>query len=319
MADYRPMNRPMTLTLCLTDNRAEPWLAGFRALCPELQINAWEPGAPQADFGVVWAPPQAFLDEQAGLKAIFNIGAGVDALMKKRLPPGVPVVRLDDAGMSVQMAEFVTHAVIRHFRELDLYQADMAEGRWSYRKPRSRSGFSVGVMGLGVLGERVARALRVFEFPVRGYSRSPKQIDGVECFSGPVGGEGFQAFVQGLQALVCLLPLTAETEGIMNRDSLSRLAPGGYVINVARGGHLVEDDLIPLLDSGQLAGATLDVFRTEPLPAGHPFWRHPRINLTPHTSARTLRDESIAQILGKMQALQRGEPIAGVVNPERGY
>ena len=188
MADYRPMNRPMTLTLCLTDNRAEPWLAGFRALCPELQISAWEPGAPQADFGVVWAPPQAFLDEQAGLKAIFNIGAGVDALMKKRLPPGVPVVRLDDAGMSVQMAEFVTHAVIRHFRELDLYQTEMAAGRWSYRKPRSRSEFTVGVMGLGVLGERVVRALQVFECPLRGYSRSPKQIVGVECCSGPVGG-----------------------------------------------------------------------------------------------------------------------------------
>lgn len=316
VADYRPMN----ITLCLTDNRPEPWMAGFRALWPEAQVTAWAPGAPQADFGVVWAPPQTFLDEQAaGLRALFNIGAGVDALLKRRLPSGVPVVRLDDAGMSVQMAEFVTHAVIRQFRELGVYQAEMAQGRWAYRKPLSRADFRIGVMGLGVLGERVAKSLQLFEFPVRGYSRSPRSVAGVDCFSGPVGGEGFNAFLQDLQVLICLLPLTAETEGILNRDSLSRLAPGGHLINVARGGHLVEEDLIPLLDSGRLGGATLDVFRTEPLPADHPFWRDARLTLTPHTSARTLREESIAQIVGKMQALLRGQPIAGVVDPGRGY
>lgn len=177
-------------------------------------------------------------------------------------------------------------------------------------------------MGLGVLGQRVAQALRLFEFPVRGYSRSAKQIEGVECFSGPVGGDGFQAFLRGTRVLVCLLPLTPETENIINGASLAALAPGAYVINVARGAHLVEADLLAALASGQVAGATLDVFRTEPLPAGHPFWQHPQITVTPHTSARTLREESIAQIAGKIRALQAGAPlsaIAGVVNPERGY
>jgi glyoxylate/hydroxypyruvate reductase A len=265
---------------------------------------------------VVWAPPQQFFDEQPQLKGIFNIGAGVDALLKLRLPPQAIVVRLDDAGMSVQMAEYVCHAVIRHFREFDGYEADVKAGLWSYRKPRVRADFSVGVMGLGVLGERVAKALQVFEFPVNGWSRSVKSIGGVRCFAGAVQ---FDDFLVASKVLVNLLPLTAETRDIMRLDTLSKLQSGGYVINVARGAHLVEQDLIHLIDSGHLAGATLDVFRTEPLPSAHPFWAHPKITITPHTSARTLRDESIAQIAGKIMAFERGEPIAGIVDPVRGY
>jgi glyoxylate/hydroxypyruvate reductase A len=174
----------------------------------------------------------------------------------------------------------------------------------------------VGIMGLGVLGERVARAVNHFEFPVLGWSRTAKQLPGVRGFAGQ---DQFDAFLAATKVLVCLLPLTPETQGIMNARSLERLMPGGYVINVARGGHLVDEDLIALLDNGHLAGATLDVFRTEPLPAEHPFWKHPRITVTPHTSARTLREETIAQIAGKILAFQRGEPIAGVVDRKRGY
>ena len=239
--------------------------------------------------------------------------------MKLRMPVNVPVVRLDDAGMSVQMAEYVCHAVIRHFREFDAYEADMLGGKWSYRKPRLRSNFSVGVMGLGVLGERVSRALAQFDFPVLGWSRSPKTVEGVRCFSGETG---FTDFLTATRVLVCLLPLTPDTEGILRRDTLAQLLPGAYVINVARGGHLIDDDLIALIASGHVAGATLDVFRTEPLPAAHPFWQHPQITITPHTSARTLREESIAQIAGKILALHGGAPIAslaGVVDLKKGY
>jgi glyoxylate/hydroxypyruvate reductase A len=306
----------MNITFCCTDTKAEPWLAGLRAAFPHATVDVWQPGAPQADVAVVWAPPQQFLDEQQALKALFNIGAGVDALLKLRLPPGVKVVRLDDAGMSVQMAEYVCHAVIRHFREFDGYEADVKAGKWSYRKPRERQAFPVGVMGLGVLGERVARALRVFDFPVHGWSRTPKAIEGVFTHSGEVG---LETFLSASRVLVNLLPLTPDTQDILNRQNLGRLQPGGYLINVARGAHLVEADLLALLDSGQLAGATLDVFRTEPLPPEHPFWAHPQITLTPHTSARTLRDESIAQIAGKIRALEAGQPIAGVVDAIRGY
>ena len=309
----------MKIAFCCTDTRPEPWLAGLRAALPEADVNLWQPGAASdpADYAIVWAPPQAFIDAQPRVKALFNIGAGVDALLRLQLPDGLKVVRLDDAGMAVQMAEYVCHAVIRHFREFDLYQQAQAAGQWAFRKPRPRSEFAVGVMGLGVLGSRVAQALRNFDFPVNGWSRSPKVLDGVQTFHG--AGEGFHAFLAASRVLVNLLPLTPDTRDILNRDTLGRLPPGGYVINVARGAHLVEDDLLALVASGHLAGATLDVFRTEPLPADHPFWHHPAITVTPHTSARTLRDESIAQIAGKIRALERGEAIAGVVNRERGY
>ena len=192
----------------------------------------------------------------------------------------------------------------------------MAAGRWGYRKPRLRSDFPIGVMGLGVLGERVARALAQFDFPINGWSRSPKAIAAVRAFT---GAEQFNDFLSASRVLVNLLPLTPDTANVMNQDTLGRLQPGAYVINVARGAHLVEEDLLALIDSGHVAGATLDVFRTEPLPAGHAFWNHPRITITPHTSARTLRDESIAQIARKMAALDRGEGVAGIVNPARGY
>ena len=306
----------MKITFCCTDTKAEPWLQGLAAALPGADITVWQPGAPVADYAVVWAPPQQFLDEQQGIQALFNIGAGVDALLQRRLPPGALVVRLDDAGMAVQMAEYVCHAVIRHFREFDQYEVSMRAGQWAYRKPRLRQDLPVGVMGLGVLGERVAKALAQFEFPVNGWSRSPKAIGGIRVFSGQ---DGFNDFLAASRVLVNLLPLTPETQDILNRDTLARLQPGGYLINVARGAHLVEDDLLALLDSGHLAGATLDVFRTEPLPVGHPFWSHPRITLTPHTSARTLLGESIAQIVGKIAALERGEAIAGVVDSVRGY
>ena len=306
----------MKILVCVTEMKPEPWVQGLRAALPGADVQAWTPGAPQADHAVVWSPPQQFIDEQPGLKTLFNTGAGVDALLRLRLPDTLRVVRLDDAGMSVQMAEFVCHAVIRHFRELDGYEADVAQGKWSYRKPRNRSDFAVGVMGLGVLGERVARSLQVFDYPVNGWSRTPKTLDGVRCFA---GHEQFNDFLGASRVLVNLLPLTDATRDILNHQSLSRLPQGGYVINVARGAHLVDDDLLALIDSGHLSGATIDVCRQEPLPASHRFWTHPAITLTPHTSARTLRDESIAQIARKIGALERGEAIAGVVDPAAGY
>ncbi|VWX57666.1 Glyoxylate/hydroxypyruvate reductase A [Burkholderiales bacterium 8X] len=309
----------MKITVCLTDLRPDSWVADLRSALPDAEVEPWAPGAPQADHAVVWAPPQTFIDEQPRLRGLFNIGAGVDALLGLRLPPSMRIVRLDDAGMGVQMAEYVCHALIRHFRDFEGYEADAREGRWSFRKPRDRMDFAVGVMGLGVLGQRVAQAISTFEFPVLGWSRSPKQIEGVECHA---GRESFDAFLGASRVLVNLLPLTDDTRGILNAKSLSRLnggRPGGYLINVARGAHLVERDLLSLIDAGQLAGATLDVFETEPLPPEHPFWRHPRITVTPHASARTVREVSVAQIAGKIRAMERGEPIAGVVERDRGY
>ena len=295
------------------------WLSHLRQAFPQADVALWQPGAPQADYALVWAPPQQLLDEQTQLKALFHIAAGVDALLKLRLPVGVPVFRLDDAGMAVQMAEYVCHAVIRHFRELDKVEADTRVGIWQQRQPRLRAEFSVGVLGLGVLGQRVLKALEAFEFPLRGWSRTPRYLNGVQTFAGPQELPGFLA---ASRVLVNLLPLTPETENLLNTQTLSQLQPGGYLINVARGRHLVDEDLLALLDSGHLAGATLDVFRQEPLPAEHAFWRHPRITVTPHTSARTLREDSLNQIVAKMAALEAGaapQSMGGLVRPQVGY
>jgi glyoxylate/hydroxypyruvate reductase A len=309
----------MKIVNCQSDTKTEPWLQGLREALPDAEIYDWTPGAPLADFAVVWAPPQQMLDEQTRLQAVFNTGAGVDKLMALQLRPEVAVVRLEDAGMGVQMVEYVLHAVTRHFRELGAYEHAQAEARWAYRKPLRRAAFPIGVLGLGVLGQQVARGLAAFQYPVNGWSRTPRVVDGVQCFHGE---QGLQDFLAASRFLVCLLPLTSDTEGLLNRDTMSRLQPGGYLINVARGGHLVDQDLLDLLESGQMAGATLDVFHTEPLPSDHPFWRHPKITVTPHTSARTLRDETIAQIAGKLQDVAAGAPIAslgGVVDRQRGY
>ena len=297
----------------------QAWLLHLRQAFPQADVALWQPGAPQADYALVWAPPQQLLDEQTQLKALFHIAAGVDALLKLRLPVGVPVFRLDDAGMAVQMAEYVCHAVIRHFRELDKVEADARVGIWQQRQPRLRAEFSVGVLGLGVLGQRVLKALEAFEFPLCGWSRTPRHLNGVQTFAGPQELPGFLA---ASRVLVNLLPLTPETENLLNTQTLGQLQPGGYLINVARGRHLVDEDLLALLDSGHLAGATLDVFRQEPLPAEHAFWRHPRITVTPHTSARTLREDSLEQIVAKMAALEAGaapQSMGGLVRPQVGY
>ena len=262
----------MKIVFCCTHALAAPWLEGFRQALPGVDIWEWQaalPGqAPKlADHAVVWAPPQAFIDEQTHLQNLFSIGAGVDGLLKLRLPEQLNVVRLNDAGMSVQMAEYVCHAVIGYFREFAIYAQDAAAQRWSFRKPLVRADFSVGILGAGVLGSRVAAALRQFEFPVNVWSRTPKQMADVKSF---VGNAQLPNFLKATRVLVNLLPLTAETENILNRSNMKQLLPGAYLINVARGAHLVERDLLDLLQEGHMAGACLDVFREEPLPQHHP-------------------------------------------------
>ena len=311
----------MKIVFCCTNTKAEPWLESFRKALPGVDIWEWQAAAPDeaprlADHAVVWSPPQQFIDEQSKLQNLFNIGAGVDALLKLNLPSSLNIVRLNDVGMSVQMAEYVCHAVIRYFREFNHYEKDTQEKRWSFRKPPLRSEFSVGVLGAGVLGSKVAQALQQFEFPVNVWSRSPKQLTGVKSF---IGAEQLPAFLKATRVLVNLLPLTADTENILNRANLSQLQAGSFLINVARGKHVVDQDLLDLLDQGHMAGATLDVFRVEPLPQDHAFWSHPQIVVTPHTSARTLREESVAQIASKIKSVYAGLPIEGRVDKVRGY
>lgn len=308
----------MKILLCNRDGRAQDaWLGDLRRALPGIRINEWQPGTPpDADCAVVWNPPQQLFDEQPQLRAVFNLGAGVDRLLALRLPPELPIIRLQDAGMAVQMAEYVCHALIRFYREFDWYERQQHAADWAPRRPRERAQFPVGIMGLGALGSRVAQAVRGFGFPVLGWSRTRHRLAGVRCFA---GAAELPAFLQATRVLVCLLPLTQTTRGILGRTHLRQLQPGGYVINVARGALLVEDDLRSLLESGHLAGATLDVMAEEPLPADHWLWTQPFVTLTPHISAQTLRSDAVAQVAQGVLRLQQGQPLSGRVRRTRGY
>jgi glyoxylate/hydroxypyruvate reductase A len=301
------------------NSNPEAWRAAFAKAMPAAGFRIWDEGdtAP-ADYAVVWKPPSAMLAPPRGLKAIFNIGAGVDGILElgDGLPAGVPIVRLDDAGMGVQMAEYVTHAVLRYFRRFDQYDAQARAGQWRFLKPFDKTDFTVGILGLGLLGQRIAASLAQLEFPLCGWSRSPKDLPGIACYAGT---EGLDDFLRAARVLVCVLPLTPQTARILKRDNLAKLPRGAYLINVARGAHLVEADLLELVQDGHIAAATLDVVDEEPLPAPHPFWREPRITLTPHIAALTLRDESARQIAGKIALLERGVAVPGTVDRIKGY
>ncbi|RFU47199.1 glyoxylate/hydroxypyruvate reductase A [Paraburkholderia sp. DHOC27] len=302
---------------------AADWLRDFAHAMPEAELREWQPGddAP-ADFAVVWRPPREMFTPRAGLRAVFNLGAGVDAILALErehpgtLPRDAQLIRIEDGGMAPQMAEYVGHAVLRYLRRFDEYDILQAERRWKVLEPHPRETFTVGILGMGVLGSHVARALAPFGMPVRGYSRSPRDIEGVKTYAGEAQ---FDAFLSGVKVLVNLLPHTPDTHDVLDARVFSKLAHGAYLINVARGAHLVEQDLLDALASGQIAAATLDVFREEPLSANHPFWRQPRITITPHSSALTLRAESVAQVAAKIAALARGESVTGVVDLARGY
>ena len=296
---------------------ADLWVRDIARLLPGAEVEIWKPGASPADYAVIWCPSEQFVAEQTRLKAMFNAGAGVDALLKLGLPIRCPLIRLEDAGMGEQMSEYVVHAALNHLREFDRYKAQQQAARWVALAPRTKADFPVGVLGLGVLGQRVAQDLRALGFSVHAWTRSKQgEADGIPLFH---GAQGFDDFLAATQILVCLLPLTPETEGILNRAALQRLRRGAYVINIARGGHVVDEDLIAAIDDGQIAGATLDVFRQEPLPSVHPFWRHPSIRMTPHISAVSLRSESVCQVVDKIQRFENGEAVTGVVDIERGY
>lgn len=309
----------MRILVYRADGNTDPWVADFAAAMPRAEVVVWREGAQEAvcDYAVLWGPPAGLLGQLTHVKAIFLAGAGVDAILKfGDALPSAPIIRLGDAGMAVQMAEYVAHAVLRYFRRFDEYEKQARRGIWAPLALPEKHEFTIGVLGMGMLGSRVLETMGHFGFPLRGWSRTQKQVDGVECFTGI---DSLGEFLAGTRVLVCMLPLTPETSNLLDRARLSLLPQGAYLINVARGAHVAEPDLLTLIRSGHLAGATLDVFRNEPLPAPHPFWEEPRITMTPHISALTVRHDSVRQIAAKIDKLENGEPVADVVDRTRGY
>ena len=313
----------MRILLYRGDGVIAPWVRDFTAELPHAETVVWQEGERVApcDYAVLWAPAPALLDGLAHahstLRAIFLMGAGADAILKfGDALPSVPIIRLGDAGMAEQMADYVAHAVLRYFRRFDDYERQAREGLWRPLELPDKKTFTVGVLGLGKLGVPVTRTLRQLGFPVRGWCRSPKDLPGVDCYAGM---EQLDDFLAGTRVLVCMLPLTPETGNLLDRARLSRLPEGAYLVNVARGAQVAEPDLLALIRAGHIAGATLDVFRNEPLPAPHPFWSEPRITITPHIAALTLREDAVRQIAAKIKLLESGEAVTDVVDRDRGY
>jgi glyoxylate/hydroxypyruvate reductase A len=273
--------------------------------------------AAEIDFAVVWYPPPGLCARLPNLKAILSLGAGVDhALGDPHLPPDVPLVRLIDPALAEQMAEWVTMNVLRHHRNMPRYAEQQARAYWKRHDIPRASQRRVGLMGLGEMGGAAARALRPFGFPLAAWVARPRPWGEGEIFAGP---ERFEPFLARTDIVVCLLPLTAETRGILDAEAFARMPRGAAVINGARGGHVVAADLIAALDSGRISAATLDVFATEPLPAHDPLWRHPRVTVTPHAAAVTLAETAAREIAANIRRCRAGETMVGVVDPSRQY
>jgi glyoxylate/hydroxypyruvate reductase A len=270
-----------------------------------------------ADYAVGWNPPADLFERQPGLRAFFSSGAGVDHLLRHPgLPPTLPVFRLEDAGMAALMADYCLHELLHVAGRHHDYRRQQTQERWCERPTLRREDLPVGVVGMGVLGAHVARHLAGAGFPVQGFARGPKSVDAIPVLH---GRDGWHRFLAATRVLILLAPHTPATADLIDADALSRLQPGAWLINVARGALVVDADLLAALDDGRLAGATLDVFRNEPLPAGHPFWRHPGIRVTPHVSAPTQIGMSAAQVAAGLLRLARGATPGGRVDRERGY
>lgn len=300
-------------------DRVELWRDALRRQMPELEVRSWDAPGDVADieFALVWKPPPGGLRRFPNLRVIFSLGAGVDHLFTDpELPPGVPVVRMIEPELTRGMTEYVALHVLRHHRRQREIEAQQRAGRWEVIVTPTAPKRRVGIMGLGVLGTAAVRALAALEFDLAGWSRTPKQVPGVTCFHGE---SGLKDFLARTEILVCLLPLTPETENILNAKLFAGLPRGASLINAGRGRQQDEDDILAALESGRLSEVTLDVFREEPLPAAHPFWRHPRVTITPHNASLTDPDSGARQVVENIGRYRRGEPLPNVVDPAAGY
>ncbi len=309
----------MAILLIPTGMKAATWIKHLTAVDPDLDIRVWpDAGNPDdIELAMVWNHPLGCLRSFRNLRCIASLGAGVDHILRDPdLPEGIPITRVVHPSMSQSMTEYVVLAVLNYCRHTDAYRDDQAGKQWRPRIPLLAQETGVGIMGLGQLGGHAARMLARLGFQVAGWSRRPKRIEGIRCYAGATEQD---AFLASTRILVCLLPLTPETRGILARGLFAKLPAGAYLINVARGAHLVEEDLLAALASGQLSGACLDVFEEEPLPPGHPFWEHPQIRITPHISSLTNPKAVVPLLVDTYHRLKAGRPLQHVVDRARGY
>lgn len=303
---------------------AGAWKTAMQRVEPALDVRVWPDvgDASQIEYAAAWLPPANVLRGLPNLKVIFSLGAGVDAILKDpTLPDGIPIVRVNDDDLTMRMTEYVVLHVLMHHRQQRRLDANQQKRLWDSFETHAASALSVGIMGMGVMGQACAERLRDIGFKVAGWSRSRKQIAGIQSFAG--AGE-LDDFLARTDVLVSLLPATPETDGIINRALIRKLSRSGplglpYLINAGRGRQQVAADIIAAIDAGELSGATLDVFQVEPLPADDPLWGHPRITVTPHCAADSDPETICRYVAGEMKRFRDGQPLRNLVDTTRGY
>jgi len=303
------------------EDRADQWRDQLLAELPDLKFYTWpqdqDVDKTSIDYVLVWKPAAGVIKQFPNLKAILSLGAGIDGITcDPELPTDKPIVRLVDNSLSQGMTQFAVYWAIHFHRDLDKYQTFEQEKSWTQLPQVDAAHRRVGILGLGELGAAVGKALVNLQFDVAGWSRSEKNIEGIKSY---YGAEDLPTFLAQTEILICLLPLTSETEGLLNADLFSQLPKGSVVINLARGKHLVDADLIAALDSGHLAAAVLDVFHQEPLPVDHLFWDHPKITVTPHIAALTFPHSGAEYVAGNIRRIERGETPLNLIDLKKGY
>lgn len=293
----------------------QQWLAQH---APDIQLHLWpDIGDPLAvEMLIAWQPPEKLMATFPNLQALLSVGAGADQFDLAALPPDLPVVRMIEPGLTQGMVEYVTFAVLGIHRDMVRYLQQQRVASWQAHSVTPAAARRVGVMGLGELGQAALRQLVSLGFDCAGWSRTSRQLDGVRCFH---GAAQLGDFLARCDILVCLLPLTAETRGLLNRDLFAQLPPGAALVQAGRGAQLNHADLLAALDSGRLGAAVIDVTDPEPLPPSHPFWRHPAVWLTPHIASQTQNESAVAALLENLRRYQRGEPMIGLIDRARGY
>jgi len=308
----------MSLIIIAPNRDLSQWINEFNKADSNLDLRIWPEVGNKDEItcAVVWGHPPGSLRAFPQLKLICSMGAGVDHVLKDpELPEGVPVVRIVDDALSFSMSNYIVSAVMYHHRRFEKYLADKKAHIWDQPSPPEVD-CRIGIMGFGVLGQDAGKKLKALGFDVFGYSGSRKQVGGITCFAGE--GE-LDAFLKQINVLVCLLPATPETRGILGKNLFMRMNKGSYLINAARGHHQVTGDIIEALDNGTLSGAFLDVFENEPLDKSHPVWDHPKVFITPHIASITNPGAATPQIVRNYKAMMAGLPLMNQIDRERGY
>lgn len=298
--------------------RGEQWQALFAEQAADIEWRAWPDIGDPRDirYLAAWQAPDDLDTLLPNLQVLFALSAGVDQLDLGRLPASLPVVRLLDPGITQGMCEYASFAVLSLHRDMLRYRQQQIEKHWQAHRLVPAQQRRVGVMGLGLQARQILASLQPYGFALSGWARSQHRIPGVDCFA---GAEQLPAFLGQCDILLCALPLTEQTQGILDRQLFQHLPKGAALVNIGRGGHLVEADLLDALASGQLSGAVLDVLQEEPAGPDHPFWHHPQILLTPHIAAMTQPESAFAVLLENIRRHQRGEPMRGQIDRGQGY